>query len=117
MFPGYSIRAVTNGVHVRDLDAPGLWPPLRGAAPGWGHDPEVLARGRPAARRRGVGGARRRPRGDLLAEVARRPVSRCDPTLPLIGFARRMTGYKRPDLLFADVERLRAITARRRSSW
>ena len=23
--------------------------------------------------------------------------------LPLIGFARRMTGYKRPDLLFTDI--------------
>jgi starch phosphorylase len=26
----------------------------------------------------------------------------------LIGFARRMTGYKRPDLLFTDIDRLRA---------
>ena len=39
------------------------------------------------------------------------------PDLPLIAFARRMTGYKRPDLLFADLERLRAIAARGRSSW
>jgi starch phosphorylase len=29
--------------------------------------------------------------------------------LPLIAFARRITGYKRPDLIFADLERLRAI--------
>jgi starch phosphorylase len=31
------------------------------------------------------------------------------PDLPLIAFARRMTGYKRPELLFADIERLRAV--------
>jgi starch phosphorylase len=29
--------------------------------------------------------------------------------LPILGFARRMTPYKRPDLLFSDLERLRAI--------
>jgi starch phosphorylase len=32
-----------------------------------------------------------------------------DPDIPIIGFARRMTGYKRPELLFSDVERLAAI--------
>ena len=32
-----------------------------------------------------------------------------DPTALIIGYARRMTAYKRPDLLFTDLERLRAI--------
>ena len=32
-----------------------------------------------------------------------------DPGLPILGFARRMTAYKRPDLLFTDLERLQAI--------
>ena len=36
-----------------------------------------------------------------------------DPELPVIAFARRMTEYKRPDLLFKDVERLLAIAAKR----
>jgi starch phosphorylase len=31
--------------------------------------------------------------------------------LPILGFARRMTAYKRPDLLFSDIERLKAIAA------
>ncbi len=35
-----------------------------------------------------------------------------DPRLPVIGFARRMTEYKRPELLFTDLERLTAIAAR-----
>jgi starch phosphorylase len=35
-----------------------------------------------------------------------------DPDRPTIGFARRMTGYKRPDLLFADLEKLQAINER-----
>lgn len=35
--------------------------------------------------------------------------SQLDPKLPILGFARRMTAYKRPDLIFKDPERLRAI--------
>ncbi|MFN3330103.1 MAG: alpha-glucan family phosphorylase, partial [Pyrinomonadaceae bacterium] len=35
-----------------------------------------------------------------------------DPDALTLGFARRMTAYKRPDLLFSDTERLRAIAAR-----
>jgi starch phosphorylase len=31
------------------------------------------------------------------------------PDVPVFGFARRMTAYKRPDLLFTDLERLKAI--------
>jgi starch phosphorylase len=34
------------------------------------------------------------------------------PELPILGYARRMTAYKRPDLLFADLARLRAIAQR-----
>lgn len=36
-----------------------------------------------------------------------------DPEVPLIGFARRMTGYKRANLLFSDPDRLRAIARAR----
>ena len=34
-------------------------------------------------------------------------------SLPTLGFARRMTAYKRPDLIFSDLERLRAIAQQR----
>jgi starch phosphorylase len=46
---------------------------------------------------------------DLLAEVQRLTGVAMRPDLLLIAFARRMTGYKRPELMFADIERLRAI--------
>ena len=35
-----------------------------------------------------------------------------DPSIAILGFARRMTGYKRPLLLFSDVDRLVAIASR-----
>ena len=35
-----------------------------------------------------------------------------DVAVPIIGFARRMTGYKRPDLVFSDLQRLLPIAKR-----
>ena len=35
------------------------------------------------------------------------------PKLPILGFARRMTAYKRADLLFSDLERIRSIAQER----
>jgi starch phosphorylase len=32
-----------------------------------------------------------------------------NPKVPILGFARRMTAYKRPELLFSDLQRIRAI--------
>jgi starch phosphorylase len=37
-----------------------------------------------------------------------------DPRLPIVGYARRMTEYKRPELFFTDLARLKSIAARRR---
>lgn len=45
----------------------------------------------------------------LRERVAQLCGVRLDATLPVLGFARRMTAYKRPDLLFSDLERLTAI--------
>jgi starch phosphorylase len=53
--------------------------------------------------------AHRAAKEELLAEVARATGVAMRPDVPLLGFARRMTGYKRPDLLFSDLARLRAI--------
>ncbi|HEU4664470.1 MAG TPA: alpha-glucan family phosphorylase, partial [Dokdonella sp.] len=50
---------------------------------------------------------------DLVAMVAARTGTRLDIDIPIFGFARRMTAYKRPDLLFNDIERLRAVHERR----
>ena len=57
-------------------------------------------------------GARREAKAALLGEIEARAGQRLDLALPLFGFARRMTGYKRPDLLFSDLDRLRAIAKR-----
>jgi len=51
-------------------------------------------------------------KGALIDRVKSRCGVQLDPALPIIGFARRMTAYKRPDLLFSNLERLRAIARR-----
>ena len=108
MFPGYSIRAVTNGVHVPTWTHPAFGRLFQGVAPDWGHDPEELAVADQLPDD-AVWAAHAEAKRDLLAEVQRLAGVAMRPDLPLIAFARRMTGYKRPDLLFADIERLRAI--------
>jgi starch phosphorylase len=48
----------------------------------------------------------------LLEQIRSRCGVELDPNRALLGFARRMTAYKRPDLLFSDLDRLRAIAQR-----
>lgn len=111
MFPGYDIRAITNGVHLPTWAHPSMRALFDEHFAGWAHEPEMMVRADqlPAER---VWAAHRTAKADLIAEVARRTGVALDPALPLLGFARRMTAYKRPDLLFSDLDRLRAINAR-----
>jgi starch phosphorylase len=108
MFPGYRVRAVTNGVHLGTWAHPRFAALFDRACPAWGIEPETLVR----ADRLGdaeVWDAHLAAKAELLAAVAARTGCAMDPALPVIGFARRMTGYKRPAFLFADLARLRAI--------
>lgn len=108
MFPGYGIRAITNGVHVPTWTHPAFARLYQDVAPNWGCDPEELAMADQLADD-AIWAAHMQAKSDLLAEVERRTGTVLRPDLPLIAFARRMTGYKRPDLLFTDIARLRAV--------
>ena len=111
MFPGYAIHAVTNGVHVPYWAHPAFAELFNRFAHDWACDPAVLARFDqvPDA---DVWSAHAQAKNDLVAMVEARAGVRLDAEQPVIGFARRMTAYKRPDLLFTDIARLRAIHAR-----
>jgi starch phosphorylase len=111
MVPGHHVTAITNGVHA------GAWVVEPIAAlfdrylPGWRADTGFLryAMGIPAGE---VMQAHSEAKQALLDEVARRRGLALDPAVLTIGFARRATGYKRGDLIFSDLERLRRIVAR-----
>ena len=111
MFPGYRIHAVTNGVHV------GTWTHLAFARlydanfPQWQHEPEVLVRALQLAEAE-VWECHRTAKQDLVERVKAITGTALDPNALIIGFARRMTGYKRPLLLFEDLDRLAALAAR-----
>ncbi len=108
MFPNYPINSITNGVHAVTWTAPPLRRLYDRHIPEWRHDNLYL---RYAVNidldeiRRAHAEAKR----DLFEEVERRTGVRLDPTVMTLGFARRATGYKRADMLFSDLARLRRI--------
>lgn len=112
MYPGVRIHEVTNGIH------PGYWVHPAMAAlfdkvsRRWRHEPEDLVTA-DLIDDDALIAAHRQAKRELLDTIARRTGARLDPDLPILAFARRMTGYKRPDLVFSDLERLRGIAAAR----
>ncbi len=111
MFPQYPIHAITNGVHAATWTAPAFAQLYDRHVPRWRHEPETLVRAECCLTDDEVWNAHVQAKASLLAEADGLGVH-LDPDLPIIGFARRMTAYKRPDLLFTDLERLRSIARR-----
>jgi len=112
MFPGYRVHAVTNGVHV------GLWTHAAFARlytqhwPDWQHEPEILVRALQLSDEE-IWKCHQTAKAELLDLVRRLTGTTLDADMATLGFARRMTGYKRPLLLFEDVSRLVAIASQR----
>jgi starch phosphorylase len=111
MFPGYRIESVTNGVHVSTWTHPAFADLYQTDLACWAHEPERLVRCDQLPDDQ-IWAAHQRAKAELLALVFRETGHNLDPDRPTIAFARRMTGYKRPDLIFTELERLRAIGRR-----
>ena len=111
MFPGYRVHAITNGVHPWTWACDSFRRLYDAHLPRWCHEPELLVR----ADRIPDGELRQahaEAKAALLERVRDHGGQALDPALPVLGFARRMTPYKRADLLFSDLERLKAIAER-----
>jgi starch phosphorylase len=111
MFPGYKIRAITNGVHLPTWTHPAFAELFNRHYPAWAHEPEALAHADQLDDSL-VWKAHTKAKSDLADFVERNLGMRLDPNLPLLGFARRMTAYKRPDLLLSDIDRLKTVAAK-----
>jgi starch phosphorylase len=111
LYPAYRVHSITNGVHLGQWAHPALARLFDARLPGWRETPEMLHQAE-RLNAEELRAARQEAKAALLAEIEARTGQRLDPALPLFGFARRMTGYKRPDLLFSDLDRLRAIAGR-----
>ncbi len=109
MFPNYAINHITNGVHAATWVAPSFAQLFDDYIPGWREDNFSLrhASGVPAEE---TWQTHLEAKEALLRYINRGLNGGFDKDVLTIGFARRMTGYKRPELLFTDVERLNALT-------
>jgi len=108
MFPGYPVDSITNGIH------PGTWAsePFRQLfdhfIPDWKRDAFSLryAVGIPLHE---IAAAHRAAKLQLIEAVRREADVAFDPEVLTLAFARRSTAYKRPTLIFRDLERLARV--------
>lgn len=109
MYPGYQVHAITNGVHPFTWTSKSFIKLYDRYLPGWCHEPELLVRAEHCISDDEIWEAHQQARGELVNTVNTLCGQSLDAEIPIIGFARRMTAYKRPDLLFVDIDRLKAI--------
>ncbi len=109
MFPGYHIHAITNGVHTFTWTCGDMARLFDKYIPGWAHEPELFVRCGNIPELE-LWEAHREAKRKLLAHVREATGVELDLNALTLGFARRATAYKRPHLLFRDVDRLLKIS-------
>jgi glycogen phosphorylase len=112
MYPGYRVHAITNGVHPFTWAAESFRQLYDQYIPGWCHEPQLLIRAECCIPDAEIWQSHLQEKQHLIEKVQTLTGISLDVKLPIIGFARRMTAYKRPDLLFSDFARLKAIAQR-----
>jgi starch phosphorylase len=111
MFAHYVIDAITNGVHAATWTSPPFQTLFDRHIPGWREDNFSL-RYALSIPNQEVWDAHRIAKRQMLEDVNRATNVGMDVDVLTLGFARRATAYKRMDLLFQDLERLRQLAAR-----
>ncbi len=108
MFGQYKVDSITNGVHAATWITPPIREVLDRHISRWREDNASLryALGIP---RHQLWAAHQSAKQDLVAWVNQRTGSMLFSNTFTIGFARRATTWKRPDLLFHDLQRLLAL--------
>jgi len=108
MFPGYEIRAITNGVHPYTWSHPAFKNLYDKYFPGWANEPDILVRAERIPNDE-TWEARVTAKKELIKYVNQVKNKDFSPDILTIGFARRATAYKRHSLLFTDLHRLKSI--------
>ncbi len=108
MFSNFPIDSVTNGVHAPTWTSPPLRRLYDHYIPEWRRD-NLYLRYVISIPTEDMRRAHAEAKQELLAEVLKRTGVSLDPSVMTLGFARRIAPYKRADLLFRDLERLKRI--------
>lgn len=109
MFPGYDIKAITNGVHLPTWMSPHIRELLDDTLPSWRYEPGILKHAYRIIDPLALEKAHMNAKRDLIDFVKERTGRELDENLLTIGFARRFAPYKRADLIFSDLDRLISI--------
>lgn len=111
MFAGHTIDAITNGVHAATWISHPFQELYDRYIPDWREDNFSL-RYALSIPKEEIWETHRKVKGELIQYVNRTTEAGMDGDILTIGFARRATPYKRGDLLFQDIERLRTISSK-----
>jgi glycogen phosphorylase len=113
MFPGYHIHAITNGVHTFTWTCQEMAALFDKYIPGWANEPELFVRSGNIPNLE-LWEAHREAKRKLFATIRQITGVDMDLNVLTLGFARRTTAYKRPHLLFRDIDRLQKIAEKGR---
>jgi len=108
MFAHYKIDAITNGVHAPTWASALFHELFDRHIPGW-RDDSFMLRYALNIPTKEVWDAHQQAKKQLLDRVNRETNAGMDADVMTLGFARRAAAYKRADLLFHDVARLKSI--------
>lgn len=104
LFPGYEINSITNGVHSYTWVCGPMARLYDKYIPGWANEPELFVRAENIPDYE-IYSAHQEAKKELFEYIKTTTGEEFDLNILTIGFARRATAYKRPDLLFYDLQR------------
>lgn len=108
MFPEYSFDSVTNGVHSESWTSQQFQDLFDQYIDGWREDSERLGQSLQIPDS-DIWKAKTEAKKELGNLLKQRTGKNLDQDVMTIGFARRMTGYKRPALIFKDIDALEKL--------
>ncbi|HRH92932.1 MAG TPA: alpha-glucan family phosphorylase [Candidatus Peribacteria bacterium] len=106
MFPGENIDHITNGVHAEHWASDEMRALLDDYCPGWREDPSLLAKSSRDIPDDALWNAHRIAKRRLIAEANKHAVMPLDENTLTIASARRVVAYKRPELIYTNLNRL-----------
>ncbi len=108
MFAQYKIDAITNGVHAATWTSEPFQRLFDSRIPGW-RDDSFMLRYALNLPQKEIWAAHQKAKEKLMARVQEDTGIVMDPHILTLGFARRAATYKRADLIFRDLDRLKSI--------